>query len=57
MKYIVDFLTIYFSSWQNRIFWIMVIIFCLYESIKTTYKKRNYIKLWLREHNIGKKYK
>lgn len=57
MEYITDFLTTYFSNWQNKLFWILVLIFGLYESIKTAYHKRNYIKLWMKEHNIGKKYK
>lgn len=57
MGYITDFLTTYFSNWQNKLFWFLILFFCLYELIKTAYQKRNHIKLWMREHNIGKKYK
>lgn len=53
IKYIYN----YFSDWHHLLFWGMILIFSIYEGIKRVYAKRNYIKLWLKRHNIGKKYK
>lgn len=57
MEYIAEYLAVYFSNWQNKLFWSLVLIFCLYEAVKKAHQKRNYIKLWMKEHNIGRKYK
>lgn len=57
MNYIFNFLSKYFDSWQNRIFWGLILLFCIGEKINKVWKKRNYIKIWLKDHNIGKKYK
>lgn len=55
---LISFLIEYFSIKQNRIFWILIIIFAVgIENIIKVWKRRNYIKLWLKAHNIGKKYR
>lgn len=53
----IDYIINYFSDWQHTLFWSLVLIACLYEHLKKSYIKRNRIKLWLKQHNIGKKYK
>ena len=52
-----EYISNYFSNWQHRFFWGMILIFSLYDCLKNAWKKRNYIKLWMRDHNIGRKYK
>lgn len=48
----------YFSVQQNRIFWILIFFFAvIVENSIKIWKKRNYIKIWLKSHNIGAKYK
>lgn len=55
---IIPFLIEYFSIKQNRIFWILIFIFAvLIENGIRIWKRKNHIKLWLKEHNIGKKYR
>ncbi len=55
---LISFLIEYFSIKQNRIFWLLVLFFTvIVENGTKTWKKRNYMKLWLKTHNIGKKYK
>lgn len=55
---IISFLIEYFSIKQNRIFWILIFIFAvLIENGIRIWKRKNHIKLWLKEHNIGKKYR
>lgn len=55
---IISFLIEYFSIKQNCIFWILVLFFAIIvENGIRIWKRRNYIKLWLKAHNIGKKYK
>lgn len=58
VDYIVSFLINYFSVKQNRIFWILIFFFAvIIENSIKIWKKRNYMKIWLKSHNIGAKYK
>ncbi len=54
-EYIILFLIEYFSHWQNALFWLLVLTFSLYESIKTNHQKKYKMKRWMKEHNINKK--
>ena len=54
-EYITLFLYEYFSHWQNALFWLLVLAFSLYESIKARYKKNHKMKLWMKKHNIKPK--
>lgn len=55
---IISFLIEYFSIRQNRIFWILILFFAIIvENGIRIWKRKNHIKLWLKEHNIGKKYR
>lgn len=58
IDYLVSFLINYFSVKQNRIFWILIFFFAvIVENRVKIWKKRNYMKIWLKSHNIGAKYK
>ena len=56
-EYIISFLIEYFSHWQNALFWLLVLAFSLYESIKANYQKKYKMKLWMKKHNVNKKIK
>ena len=56
MEIIKEYLINYFSDIYHVIFWSLILIFSLYEIIKNKLKNNNKIKLWLKKHNIGKKY-
>lgn len=53
---ILAFLIEYFSDIYHVIFWVLVAIALIVEAIRKIYRKRNRIKLWLRDHNVGRKY-
>ncbi len=58
INHVISFLIEYFSVRQNRIFWILVLIFAVViENGIKVWKRRNHIRLWLKERNIGKKYR
>ncbi|MCH5259573.1 MAG: hypothetical protein J1F18_07465 [Lachnospiraceae bacterium] len=50
------FLIEYFSDIYHVIFWVLVAIALLIEAIREIYRRRNKINLWLRDHNVGRKY-
>jgi hypothetical protein len=52
-----DYLQAYFDNPRTIFFWCAVLVVVIMDSIKKAWRKRNYLKLWLKEHNIGKKYK
>ncbi len=54
-EYIILFLIEYFSHWQNALFWLLVLIFSLYESIKANHQKKYKMKIWMKNHQINKK--
>lgn len=53
---ILAFLIEYFSDIYHVIFWVLVAIAVIVEAIRKIHRKRNKIKLWLRDHNVGRKY-
>lgn len=56
MEKIIEYVIIYFSDTYHCIFWILILFFALYETIKKKTKEKNKLKIWLKKHNIGKKY-
>lgn len=56
LENILAFLIEYFSDIYHVIFWVLVAIALILEAIREIYRKRNKIKLWLRDHNVGRKY-
>lgn len=56
MEILIEYIINYFSDLYHVIFWSLIIIFSLYELIKNKLKQCYKLKLWLKKHNIGKKY-
>lgn len=56
MEIIIEYLINYFSDLYHVIFWFLILMFSIYELIKNKLKRSNKLKLWLKKHNIGKKY-
>jgi hypothetical protein len=54
---VLDYLQAYFSNPRAVFFWCAVLVVVLLDAVKKAWQKRNYLKLWMKEHNIGKKYK
>lgn len=56
METIMEYLTDYFADVYHVIFWVLVLLFSLYEVVKNRIRNSHRIKSWLKRHNIGKKY-
>lgn len=56
MEIIIEYLINYFSDIYHVIFWLLIFIFSLFEIIRKRLKNSNKLKIWLKKHNIGKKY-
>lgn len=60
MQLIIDFLreylTKYFSEPEHVMFWSLVAVALLIGVLVRHRRNRNFLKIWLKEHNIGKRY-
>lgn len=56
MEIIIYYLIEYFSDIHHILFWSTVLIVVLCGFIDNRIKNNNKIKIWMKKHNIGKKY-
>ena len=56
MENIISYLTVYFSDIYHVIFWLLVLIVVLFEYVGKKIRNSSRLKIWMKKHNIGKKY-